>query len=413
MAEAKNATSASQKLQLNEVVPDVVDQCSDDIGLVKLAGLCECFDTVELTPSQTHPRPRMNWPGEAETLYAVIVTDPDAISRENPIFREFVHFVALNVRGNSMDDNTKCDVALPYVGPGPPCNSGLHRYVTLVYKQKEKMEVGPVAALTEGRGGKRMGKWATEQGLELVAGNVYEAQWEEAVDGFHVEMGFAPPYPYQSPSQLSAGVVSRLTENEVTPDVVEKLPASPLGLGTAKYNGLETAISMDKCVFKLEETNVQPQITWSNSDPEGIYTVFMTDPDAVARKEPLFREFAHYAAVNVNGTGEGGDVALEYVGPAPPCNSELHRYVFLVYKQTKKLDAKPLADYLAGRGGKKCNVWALEQGLTLVAANLFEAEWSEFCDEAHISLGFMPPEKYQSPSQKEANKRKVAEKKYC
>lgn len=244
-----------------------------------------------------------------------------------------------------------------------------------------------------------MGKWASDQGLELVAGNVYEAQWEVAVDEYHIAMGFAPPFPYQSPSQLSAAVKNKLIENEVTPDVIKTIPETPLKLVTATYG--DNVVSMDKCVYKPEETKSFPTLNW-NGDAESLYTVFMTDPDAVSRKEPLFREFAHYAAVNVPGTGVGGDIALDYLGPGPPCNSGLHRYCWLVYLQTEKLDSKPLADMLEGRGGKKCDQWAVDQGLTLVAANLFEAEWTEFVDGVHDGMGFMPPEKYRSPHQMKA-----------
>jgi len=149
-----------------------------------------------------------------------------------------------------------------------------------------------------------------------------------------------------------------------------------------------------------------PTVTWTGKSE--LYAVFLTDPDAISREQPIFREFVHFAALNVKATvinaNSCGDVALEYAGPAPPYNSGLHRYVWLIYSQEELMDTEPLTTYLDGRGGKKVNGWAKDNGLTLVAANLFEAQWDEHCDTAHVALDFVPPPKYQSPKQVEALK---------
>jgi len=53
------------------------------------------------------------------------------------------------------------------------------------------------------------------------------------------------------------------------------------------------------------------------------------------------------------------------------------------------------------RQGQKAHELATNLGMTLVAANAYKAEWDVSVDAIHESLGFMPPEEYQSPSQKE------------
>eukprot|EP00931_Biecheleriopsis_adriatica_P054677 TRINITY_DN321_c0_g1_i2.p1 TRINITY_DN321_c0_g1~~TRINITY_DN321_c0_g1_i2.p1 ORF type:complete len:276 (-),score=53.18 TRINITY_DN321_c0_g1_i2:404-1156(-) len=134
--------------------------------------------------------------------------------------------------------------------------------------------------------------------------------------------------------------------------------------------------------------------------------VIMTDPDAPSKDEPLFREFIHMVATEVPVTADGelqlekGNVALPYVGPAPPYNSGLHRYIFLVYAQTGSDPAAGLLAALSERGGKKAAKTALELdlGQPLVYGG-FWAQWDESCDAAHEALGFVPPEKWRSPKQ--------------
>uniref|UniRef100_A0A3B1J8N3 Phosphatidylethanolamine binding protein 1 n=1 Tax=Astyanax mexicanus TaxID=7994 RepID=A0A3B1J8N3_ASTMX len=74
-----------------------------------------------LTPTQV--------PGcDSSKLYTLILTDPDAPSRNDPVMREWHHFLVVNVRGN--DVSTGC-VLSEYVGSGPPKGSG--RFSSLFY----------------------------------------------------------------------------------------------------------------------------------------------------------------------------------------------------------------------------------------------------------------------------------------
>lgn len=65
-----------------------------------------------------------------------IITDPDAPSRHDPKFREWHHWLVVNIPGC---DITKGEVKLEYVGSGPPKGTKLHRYVFLAYKQPGKI----------------------------------------------------------------------------------------------------------------------------------------------------------------------------------------------------------------------------------------------------------------------------------
>lgn len=61
----------------------------------------------------------------------------------------------------------------------------------------------------------------------------------------------------------------------------------------------------------------------------------MVDPDAPSRDKPTFRSFKHWAVINIPGADVGkGDEITEYIGAGPPNGTGLHRYVFLIYKQS-------------------------------------------------------------------------------
>lgn len=88
-----------------------------------------------LTPTQVKNRPTsITWDGlDPGKLYTLVLTDPDAPSRKDPKYREWHHFLVVNMKGNNISSGT---VLSDYVGSGPPKGTGLHRYVWLVYEQE-------------------------------------------------------------------------------------------------------------------------------------------------------------------------------------------------------------------------------------------------------------------------------------
>jgi len=99
---------------------------------------------------------------------------------------------------------TDADYAITYVPPGPPYNSGLHRYVILIYKQDGEVDATEVASTHFANGvtgGYKFAEIADALGLELVAANLFEAEWDTKVDDLHAAWGWLPPEPYRSPSQ--------------------------------------------------------------------------------------------------------------------------------------------------------------------------------------------------------------------
>lgn len=91
----------------------------------------------ELTPTQVKDKPTVTWNAESGALYTLLMTDPDAPSRENPTAREVRHWLVANIPGNKVDEG---QILVDYIGSGPPAGTGLHRYVFLLFKQQGRIE---------------------------------------------------------------------------------------------------------------------------------------------------------------------------------------------------------------------------------------------------------------------------------
>lgn len=90
----------------------------------------------ELTPSQVNDIPLIYWKADAEQFYTVIMLAPDSPTRDNPIYGNIVHWLIVNVPGHRVEEGqTVCE----YLGSIPPPDTGMHRYLFLVYKQKNRI----------------------------------------------------------------------------------------------------------------------------------------------------------------------------------------------------------------------------------------------------------------------------------
>jgi len=176
--------------QSDGVVPDVVDGepaalLTVEYGAVKIDAMAQT-----LTPTQVRAAPtRMAFAGcDAAKLYTLVLTDPDAKDREKHEFREWVHCVRVNVSGGALCGSG--DEIVEYVGSGPPPNTGLHRYVWLVYEQAARIEPGQCGQdklKSGGGGGKGRQCWKARKFVSdnklgpLVAGTFYNAEYDEFV----------------------------------------------------------------------------------------------------------------------------------------------------------------------------------------------------------------------------------------
>lgn len=177
------------------------------------------IDGAVLTPLGTNEAPRIQFDqlSAGADYYTLIVTDPDAPSRLKPDFREFVHWVVMNIDGSTGADVSSGDTILPYLGPAPPYSSGLHRYVFTLYKQKDKItaaDIDVAKSFFEPRGGLRTYQYIRSQSDKFFANplgiDAFLCEWDQVVDEYHEAMGWLPPDPFRSPKQKLQAMQSDL-----------------------------------------------------------------------------------------------------------------------------------------------------------------------------------------------------------
>jgi phosphatidylethanolamine-binding protein (PEBP) family uncharacterized protein len=119
------------------VITDVLDDFNESVPLTVSYGANKVDHGNELTPTQVKDHPKVSYQGDSNALYTLIMTDPDAPSRQNPKNAEWWHWGIINIPGS---DISKGDEVVGYVGAGPPQGTGLHRYVLILCKQSEKID---------------------------------------------------------------------------------------------------------------------------------------------------------------------------------------------------------------------------------------------------------------------------------
>ncbi|CEF63954.1 Phosphatidylethanolamine-binding protein 1 [Strongyloides ratti] len=188
--------SISSKMSLeafktNEIVPDVISNAPKKIINVSFNSGVSVNMGNKLKPRQVKDQPTIDYEAESGALYTLAMTDPDAPSRQNPTFREWEHWLVVNIPGK---DISKGDVLAEYIGSGPPSGTGFHRYVYLLYKQQGKITDSEHGHLPNNSGDKRGGfkieKFARKHNLEgPIAGNFYEAEWDDYVPELYKQLG--------------------------------------------------------------------------------------------------------------------------------------------------------------------------------------------------------------------------------
>uniref|UniRef100_A0A0N5CFC6 Phosphatidylethanolamine-binding protein n=1 Tax=Strongyloides papillosus TaxID=174720 RepID=A0A0N5CFC6_STREA len=167
----------------NEIVPDVVSRQPQHLIKVSFNSGVSVNLGNKLTPRQVKDQPTIDYDADANALYTLAMTDPDAPSRKEPTYREWEHWLVVNIPGK---DVSQGDVLAEYIGSAPPSGSGFHRYVYLLYKQHGRISDPEHGHLPNNsakkRGGFKIEEFAKKHCLEgPIAGNFYEAEWDDYV----------------------------------------------------------------------------------------------------------------------------------------------------------------------------------------------------------------------------------------
>lgn len=143
----------------------------------------------QLTVKNTRSRPTVHFAPQDASLKAtdrltLVVTDPDAPSRNDKKWSEFCHYVESDIKVSETEggilENGK--VLKSYVGPAPPLGSGPHRYVFLLFKQPAFSDSSKYTPIKDrpnwGFGTPATGveKWAIENQLLPIAVNFFYAE---------------------------------------------------------------------------------------------------------------------------------------------------------------------------------------------------------------------------------------------
>ena len=307
-------------MEAHQIVPDIVDTVPPNVTTVTYQDDIQVQLGNELTPAQVKHQPvSLQWNSEPDTLYTLIMSDPDAPARQYPTYREILHWLVVNVSEN---DVSRGDTILPYGGSGPPQGTGLHRYVFLVFKQiRGPIEVEPLKNRFKQSFGSRA-KFNTRNFMvqhnlsSPISGNFFQAQFDQYVQ------------------TVRAGrLLTAVNAHQVVPDVIDQPP--PFTAEVKYSSGMLMMMGAELTPTQVKD--IPDFVIWPHDflEPDTYYTLCLTDPDAPSREEPKFREFLHWLIVNIPASGQlsSGQTLVEYVGSGPPQGTGLHRYVLLVYRQ--------------------------------------------------------------------------------
>uniref|UniRef100_A0A8D8MD40 OV-16 antigen n=1 Tax=Cacopsylla melanoneura TaxID=428564 RepID=A0A8D8MD40_9HEMI len=169
-----------------DIVPDIVGggPQSDIRVLYNVNGsLTTAAFGNELTPTEVKDKPIIFWFGNPHSLYTLMMIDPDAPSRSDQKLSPILHFLVGNIPGH---DVNKGDIIVDYAGAQPPKDSGLHRYIFLLYHQVKKTDFSKEPMIPSSSNEGRL-NFAVRNFTEKyhlygpVASNFFQAQNEENV----------------------------------------------------------------------------------------------------------------------------------------------------------------------------------------------------------------------------------------
>ncbi|CAL9731611.1 carboxypeptidase Y inhibitor [Monosporozyma unispora] len=187
------------KLISNEIIQDIFPKVSDPTHLSLSGSLTieyphsnlkvEQGNTLSTKLTQEPPKVTYNAntgaPLNLDKTYTLVMTDPDAPSRQDHKWSEYCHFVETGIKFHHKEGGliTNGHKVLKYMGPGPPKGTGPHRYVFVLF---EEIEDNQIFTAVEDRANwgyetpaTGVEKWAMANKLRLLAINFFFAEYED------------------------------------------------------------------------------------------------------------------------------------------------------------------------------------------------------------------------------------------
>ncbi|KAL8456774.1 hypothetical protein ACS0TY_034863 [Phlomoides rotata] len=121
---------------VGRVIGDVIDVFVPTVSMSVSYGSKHVNNGCDIKPSMASAPPKVTITGNADELYTLVMTDPDAPSPSEPTLREWVHWIVTDIPGCS--NVTRGREMVEYVGPQPTI--GIHRYILVLFRQKARLE---------------------------------------------------------------------------------------------------------------------------------------------------------------------------------------------------------------------------------------------------------------------------------
>ncbi|KAG9782029.1 hypothetical protein ABEF93_005571 [Exophiala dermatitidis] len=186
------ASTIRDTLIANDVIGDVLDDFEPsyylDITYPKshetvLLGNDIPVEAVSERPVFTFHSLEVPSTNAKKSTFTLALTDPDAKSRDNPIWSEMCHWILTNLTTPIPEPPIQPLKAKPgeleeYLPPGPPPKTGPHRYVFVLLEGDTSNLKAPSDRKHWGYGKPRHGvrDWAKENDLTVVGANFFFAQ---------------------------------------------------------------------------------------------------------------------------------------------------------------------------------------------------------------------------------------------
>ncbi|KAM7479660.1 hypothetical protein LguiA_027873 [Lonicera macranthoides] len=161
-------------LVVGRVIGDVIDPFVPIATMSVHYGSKHVTNGCDIKPSAANSPPKVVINGDSHELYSLVMIDPDAPSPSEPSLREYVHWIVMDIPGQTSP--AEGIEILPYTGPQPPV--GIHRYVLVLFQQRRRLgNMDPPK--TRGRFCTRM--FALQLGLGMPVATVYFNSRKEPV----------------------------------------------------------------------------------------------------------------------------------------------------------------------------------------------------------------------------------------
>lgn len=182
-------------------------------------------------------------------------------------------------------------------------------------------------------------------------------------------------------------IVKLFQKHSIIPDVLTTPP--PDLLEVTYPSGAKVDLGNELTPTQVKD---KPTVKWSYKD-NSYYLLAMVDADAPSRENPKFREWHHWLVGNIVGCEiKQGETLSDYIGAGPPKGTSLHRYIFIVYRQSDgKCDFSKIPKLPCNSGNKrgKFSISKFAQQFNLgtpVAGNFFLAQYDDYVPKLYASF---------------------------